>query len=250
MITGIAVDDEKIILEELCAMIKQTEIELVSAFQDPLEALESIKSLKPDVVFLDIEMPGLNGIEMARKIAHFDPKIQIVFVTAYEQYALKAFEVSAVHYLLKPLTQDKINEAVERVRRVLQMNEVKGDIGKPEAAFGKAGTEGRISVTDRNNIFIIKLSDIIYLKSEEGRTVLVTKKGSFMSRDGLHFWEGRLTELDFLRCHRSFIINANYIIKMIHVLGEYKEIVLDYCDVNIPISRQKIGAIKDWLGIV
>ena len=118
MMTGIAVDDERIILEELCAMIRQTEIKLARAFQDPLEALESIKSLRPDVVFLDIEMPGLNGIELARKIAGLDPKIQIVFVTAYEQYALKAFEVSAVHYLLKPLTQEKINEAVNRVHRV------------------------------------------------------------------------------------------------------------------------------------
>jgi len=250
MIRCVAVDDEKIILDELCAMIGQAEAELLGAYQDPLEALENIKSLKPDVAFLDIEMPELNGIEMARKIAHFDPKIQIVFVTAYEQYALNAFEVSAVHYLLKPLTQDKINEAVERVCRVSNMNEVKGDIGKPEATFGKAGAEGRISVTDRNNIFIIRISDIIYLKSENGKTVLVTKKGSYMSREGLRFWEVRLTELGFIRCHRSFIINANFITKMIHVLGEYKEIVLDYCGVHIPISRQKVEAIKEWLGII
>ncbi len=249
MMTGIAVDDEKIILEELCTMIRQTEIELLRAFQDPLEALEGMKSLRPDVVFLDIEMPGLNGIELARKIADFAPKIQIVFVTAYEQYALKAFEVSAVHYLLKPLTQEKISEAVERIRRVLQMNEIKGEIGKPDIVTGKTSPTDRITVKDRDNVIIIKIADIIYLKSEDGKTTLVTIKGSYESRNGLQFWEGRLTELGFIRCHRSFIINTNYITKMIHVLGEYKEIVLDYCDVNIPISRQKVSAIKEWLGI-
>ena len=250
MIRCVVVDDERVILDELCSIIAQTDAVIAGAFQDPFEALNNIKNLELDMVFLDIEMPGLNGIELARKIANVDPKIQIVFVTAYEQYALKAFEVSAVHYLLKPLTQEKINEAVERVRRVMQINEVKGDIGKPEATFGKAGAEGRISVIDRNNIFIIRISDIIYLKSENGKTVLVTKKGSYMSREGLRSWEVRLKELCFIRCHRSFIINADFITKMIHVLGEYKEIVLDYCGVHIPISRQKVDAIKEWLGII
>jgi len=189
MIRCIAVDDEKIILDELCAMIKQTEIELVGAYQDPIEALESIKSLKPDAAFLDIEMPGLNGIELARNISGFDPEIQIVFVTAYEQYALKAFEVSAVHYLLKPLTQDKIIEAVNRVHRVLQMNEIKGEIGKSDIIPGKTSPTDRITVKDRDNVIIIKISDIIYLKSEGGKTILVTKKGSYESRNGLQFWK-------------------------------------------------------------
>ncbi len=250
MIRCVAVDDERIILDELCAMIGQTGACLLGAFQDPIEALESIKAQRPDAAFLDIEMPGLNGIELARKIAEFDPKIQIVFVTAYEQYALKAFEVSAVHYLLKPLTQDKINEAVKRVQRVAQMNAVKGDIGKPLFAGGSTGAADRICVKDRDDVSIIRIPDIIYLKSEGGKTVVVTKTGSFKSGAGMQFWESSLKDNHFIRCHRSFIVNANYITKMIHVLGEYKELVLDYCDVNIPISRQKVGAVKDWLGII
>ena len=132
MIKCIVVDDEKIILDEICAMISQTEIEVERSFQDPYKALENIRDINPDVVFLDIEMPGLNGVELAKKIALFNPEIQTVFVTAYEQYALKAFEVSAVHYLLKPLTQDKINEAVKRVIRVKQMMQDRGEVGKPE----------------------------------------------------------------------------------------------------------------------
>ena len=129
------------------------------------------------------------------------------------------------------------------------MNEIKGEIGKPDIVPGKTSPADRITVRDRDNVIIIKISDIVYLKSEGGKTTLVTKKGSYESRNGLQFWESKLEELNFLRCHRSFIVNAAYITKMIHILGEYKELVLDDCDINIPISRQKIGAIKDWLGI-
>ncbi len=250
MIECIVVDDEKIILDELCTLIGQTEAVVKGAFQDPYEAFESIKALRPDAIFCDIEMPGLNGIELARKIAAFDPEIQIVFVTAYEQYALKAFEVCAVHYILKPLTFEKINEAVRRVVRVRQMSVEKGEVGKPKVVKSKTGAADRISVKERDNVIIIKIPDIVYLKSEDGRTVVVTKTGSYQSRTGLRFWENKLRGLDFIRCHRSFIVNANYITKMVHVLGEYKELILDYCDANIPISRQKISAVKEWMGIM
>ena len=246
----IVVDDERIILDELCAMIRQTEIKVLKGFQDPYQAFASIPALTPDVAFLDIEMPGLNGIELAKKIAQIDPDIQIVFVTAYEQYALKAFEVSAVHYLLKPITQDHMDEAVERVLRVAQMNEERGDIGKPGLVNSESGMIDRISVKDRDDVIILQIPDIIYIKSDGGKTVIVTKKGSYNSRTGLQFWESKLKEVDFIRCHRSYIVNAVYITRMIHILGEYKELTLDYCDVNIPISRQKVGDIKDWLGIV
>jgi len=245
----IVVDDERIILDELCTMIRQTEIKVLKAFQDPHEAFASIPSLTPDVAFLDIEMPGLNGIELAKKIAQIDPDIQIVFVTAYEQYALKAFEVSAVHYLLKPITREHIDEAVQRVLRVRRMNEQIGDIGKPALVNTESGVTSRIVVKDRDDIIIIQISDIIYIRSNGGKTVVATKKGSYSSRSGLQFWESQLKGMDFIRCHRSFVVNAMYITKMIHILGEYKELTLDYCDVNIPISRQKVGDIKDWLGI-
>ncbi len=250
MMRCIVVDDEKIILDELCGMIAQTETEIQGAFQDPFEAFQKIKNVEPDAVFLDIEMPGLNGIELAREIAKFKSEIQIVFVTAYEQYALKAFEVSAVHYLLKPLTQEKINEAVKRIKRVKAMNKNNGNIEKPEVVMDKMGTAGRISIKDRDTIIIIKIHDIIYLKSEGGKIVIVTKKGSYRARTGLQFWENKLEGLGFIRCHRSFIVNTAYITKMIHILGEHKELVLDYCDVNIPISRNKVAAIQDWLGIL
>lgn len=251
MVKCIVVDDEKIMLNDICNLIKETgKVQIEGAYKSPYDALNTIKESNPDVVFLDIEMPELNGIELARKIANSNSDTQIVFVTAYEQYALKAFEVSAVHYLLKPLTQEKINEAVNRVLRVKRMNTPKGKVEKPQFINSQTGVFDIISIKNNDNIIVIKISDIIYLKSENRRTSIVTKDGSYQSWTGLLFWENKLKDYSFRRCHRSYIVNMNYIKKIIHILGEYKELTLDYCDVNIPISRQKISVIKDCLGII
>jgi len=251
MIKCIVVDDEKIMLNDICNLITETgKVKIQGAYKSPYDALDFIKGSSPDVVFLDIEMPGLTGIDLARKIANYNSDTQIVFVTAYEQYALKAFEVSAVHYLLKPLTQEKINEAVNRVIKVKQMDAPKGKVENPQFINSQTGVVDRISVKNNDNIIIIKISDIIYLKSENRKISIVTKDGSYQSWAGLLFWEDKLKDYRFIRCHRSYIVNMNYIKKIIHILGEYKELTLDYCDINIPISRQKISVIKDCLGII
>ena len=249
MIKCIIADDEKIILDELCLLISNTGTKIVGAYQDPYEALEDIASKKPDAVFLDIEMPGMNGIELARKISKLYPLVQIVFATAYERYALQAFEVAAIHYMLKPMTQEKVDSAIERIERVCRMNTIQGEVGKPMDTDAGHRNYGKIIVKERNDVIILKTADILYLKSENGKALIVTKNGSYKSQSGLSIWESRLKKSGFVRCHRSFIVNSAYIMRMIHILGDYKELVLDYCDVNIPISRQKVSKVKDILGI-
>lgn len=251
MIKCILVDDERILLNELYTLIEQTgKVQIVGAYQDPFKALKKIKHAKIDAVFLDIEMPKLNGIELAKRIAKISPNIQIVFVTAYEQYALKAFEVSAVHYLLKPITQDKLDEAITRVLRIQQMNTFNRNIEMPTLVKDNSNRIDRISVKDGDSTFIIKITDMLYLKSENRKTIIVTKIGSYRSRIALQTWENKLTDLGFARCHRSYIINTEYISKLIHIIGEYKELTLDYCDVNIPISRQYVNTLKERIGIL
>ena len=249
MIRCIVVDDEKIILEELCMLLDNAEVKVEGEYQDPYEALNNIGDINPDAAFLDIEMPGINGIELAKKFINISPNTQIVFVTAYENYALNAFEVSAVHYLLKPVTQQKLDEAIRRIERVYHMSEVKSDSGSPSLLKNNEGLSDKITIKDRDNVFIIKINDIIYIKSENGKTTLVTKKGSYSTRSGMVYWERNLECYGFIRCHRSYIVNLSYVTQMLHILGEYKELVLDYCDANIPISRQKVNSIKNLLGV-
>lgn len=251
MIKSILVDDEIMLLGELRSLIEQTgKVHVCGTYNDPYEALEKIRETKIDAVFLDIEMPKMNGIELAKRIAKINQDIQIVFVTAYEQYALKAFEVSAVHFLLKPVTEDRLNQAIDRILRVKQMNTFCGDINMPHFTKGNARRNDRVSVKDGDNTFIIKTADILYLKAENRKTIMVTKNGSYKSRTSLQAWEDKLNELGFIRCHRSYIVNSDYILKLIHIIGEYKELTLGYCNVNIPISRQYVNCLKDQMGIV
>lgn len=249
MIKSILVDDEIMLLGELRALIEQTgKVQVCGTYNDPYEALVKIRDTKVDAVFLDIEMPKMNGIDLAKRIAKIDDDIQIVFVTAYEQYALKAFEVSAVHFLLKPVTEDRLNQAIDRVLRVKRMNKLGGD-NIPQFTKGNANSNDRVSVKDGDNTFIIKTADILYLKSENRKTIIVTKSDSYKSRTSLQEWGNKLNEIGFIRCHRSYIINSDYILKLIHIIGEYKELTLDYCNVNIPISRQYINNLKRKVGI-
>lgn len=244
------VDDEEIILNELCTIVEQNrDARVCGAFTEPEKALAAIERLKPDVAFLDIEMPEISGIEMAKRIGEMDADIYIIFVTAYEQYAMSAFDVSAVHYLLKPIAEEKMDEAIQRIKKLKQKNQAEQIAAEPEFIKNAMGALDRINVKNRDNIYIVKTNDILYIKSENGKTNIVTKKGSFSTRIGLQYWESNLKGTNLIRCHRSFIVNADYISKMVSIMGEYKELELEHCDAYIPIGRQNLSNVKDWLKI-
>ena len=249
MIRCIVVDDEQLLLEEMVEDLKQCDVDVIGTYQDPRTALDEIEETRPDVAFLDIEMPGINGIELAKKIQAQSQDIHIVFVTAYKEYAVKAFGVRATHYLLKPVDENGIKEAIDRVMSMKQMGRTLGTVESISLVKNNTGVADKISLNDKNDIVVIKLSDILYFTAEDGITSVVTKRGEYKSRKNLNLWEAQLKELDFVRCHKSYLVNANYIYKMKHVLGEYKELQLNYCDVRIPISRRKTREMKEWLGV-
>ena len=249
MIRCIVVDDEQLILGELVEFLKECDVDIAGAYQDPRTALDEIGETKPDVAFLDIEMPGMNGIELAKKMQERNTDIHIVFITAYKEYAVKAFGVSAIHYLLKPVDESGIKEAIDRVTKTKLMERDLGTVQSVSMVKNSTGVADRISLNDRNEIVVIRLSEILYFTSNDGITSVVTKKGEYKTRKNLSFWEAQLKGLDFIRCHKAFIVNANYIYKLKHILGEYKELQLNYCDVRIPISRRKTRDVKAWLGV-
>jgi len=245
----IVVDDEQLIMRELLGILEECDVEVAGAYQDPRTALDEIEETKPDVAFLDIEMPEINGIELAKKMQEGNANIHVVFITAYREYAVKAFGVNAMHYLLKPVDENGIKEAIDRVTKTKLMERELGTIESLSMVKSSSGLPDRISLNDRNDIVVIKLADILYFTSDDGTISVVTKHGEYKTRKNLNFWETQLKGLDFIRCHKAYIVNANYIYKMIHILGEYKELQLNYCDVRIPISRRKARDVKTWLGM-
>jgi DNA-binding LytR/AlgR family response regulator len=249
MISCILVDDERTILKELEQMLLDLEVSVLQLFNNPYDALDSMDNLEPDLAFLDIEMPGINGIELAKRMHLKNPNLHIVFLTAYNNYSIEAFGVGAIHYLLKPTNPKALASAITRVERFKRIQSNHNSFSQSSMLPNNGSKPDRICLMDHDDIIILHLSDILYFSSLNSITTIVTKSGEYTTRKPLNHWEHQLKSHDFIRCHKSYIINANYIHKIIHMLGDQKEIELSYCKILIPISRRKLKDIKKWLGL-
>lgn len=182
---------------------------LVAEASDGRAALELAEQLKPDVVFLDVEMPELNGIETARAIQDQNPNIVIIFATAYEGYMGDAFEVYAFDYLMKPFKVERVIQTLERVRERLRMRidrPLTPQVTVPRAA------SGRMMLRHRDGVTFVDYEDILLVQREDRATVIYTKNEErFVTSDSLSEMEEKLPKDVFFRCHKSYIINLNQI---------------------------------------
>ncbi len=195
---------------------------LVAEAADGQTALELVESLKPNVVFLDVEMPEMNGVACARAIQDLDPNIMIIFATAYEGYMGDAFEVYAFDYLMKPFKVERVIQTLERARERLMMRIVPPM--KPNVAAPKA-TGGRMMLRHREGVTFVDYEDILLVQREERSTVIYTLDGErFVTSDSLSEMEERLPKDVFFRCHKSYIINLNHI-KDISPYGRWTYVV-------------------------
>ena len=182
---------------------------LVAEASDGKTALELAEQLKPDVVFLDVEMPEMNGIETARAIQDQNPNIVIIFATAYEGYMGDAFEVYAFDYLMKPFKVERVIQTLERVRERLRMR-IDRPVTPRKAAPSVAS--GRMMLRHKDGVTFVDYQDILLVQRENRSTVIITKdEERFVTTDSLTEMEGRLPSDVFFRCHKSYIINLNHI---------------------------------------
>lgn len=201
------IDDESDAVDSLELIIDDflPNLEVVGAFTDPRKALKRISVLKPELVFLDINMPGLTGFEFLEKVKSID--FEVVFTTAYDEYALKAFDFGAANYLLKPISIDNIKKAVKRI------------VDKKEAAKleneTKNADDNKISVSSVDGVHYIKPSEIVYLGADNAATIIHLKnKKQIHGKATLKDFETILAK-DFIRIHHSSIININQVKKLI-----------------------------------
>ena len=182
---------------------------LVAEAGDGKTALELVEKLKPDVVFLDVEMPEMTGVECARAIQDFDPNVVIIFATAHDRYMGDAFEVYAFDYLIKPFKVERVIQTLERVRERLLGRTgrvVAVPVPKPRALAG------RMMLRHREGVTFVDLQDILLIQREDRTTVLYTENdGRYVTNDTLGEMEERLPADVFFRCHKSYIINLNCI---------------------------------------
>ena len=221
MPSAVVAEDEALLREELVARLKEAwpELDLLAACEDGGAALEAIAAHRPDVAFLDIRMPGLTGLEVASAAAQSSPRTQVVFVTAYNQYAIDAFERGAVDYLLKPIDPARLAATVKRVKSRLasgasNADEIAALLEKMRAA---PSTEPKrtplqwITASVGKETRLILVEDVAYFKAEDKYTVVVTGEGEALIRKPIRELLEALDPAAFKQVHRSTIVNLRAI---------------------------------------
>lgn len=207
-ITCIIIDDEKLARELLLEYVQQMpNLQVIGECGKGKEAVEAIDRLKPDLIFLDVQMPGMNGFDVLDEITH-DP--YVIFCTAYDQYAIKAFEKNAVDYILKPLDQERFKLGVERAinRMKVEQNNV-GELLRNLKTENKTSYDSHIFVQKSEKLLNLPVEEIVYLEASGDYTILSTKSDQFVSSSGIGKLEEILNPEIFIRVHRSTIININ-----------------------------------------
>lgn len=241
MIRTLLVDDEAPSREELRFIIERyADIEIVAEARSGQECLQFIKEFSPHAIFLDIEMFDKNGIDIANEIEHMKDKPYIIFSTAYQQYAVKAFEVEALDYILKPYEQERVLAALDRLKKKISSIEPKSS---PKAKL----IIKRIVGESQGKLVAIAPEEILYMEVDERKSKLVTTKGKYCSKYSVHELEEMEWPIPFIRTHRSYLVNVEKIEEVIPWYNYTLKLKLAGVTEEIPVSRSFVKNIKDKL---
>ena len=242
MIKTLIVDDEAPAREELIYSLKKFgEIEIIGEASHGIEAVELNNKLKPDLIFLDIQMPKLNGVDVARKILDTNHNPYIVFVTAYEKYAVDAFEVNAMDYILKPIAEERLEKAMEKI-----LDKMKN---RDKTSFRKYENTSKICAYDNGKLIPLDLKEIIYATVEDRNTVIFSTRGKYEVNYNLGELYERLDSPSFYRSHKSYLINLDYIEFIEPWFNSTFNVILKNVDIKIPVSRGQAKEFKEIMNI-
>lgn len=237
MIRALIVDDEMLARRLLHEYLQTYEdVELIGECDNGLDAVNTITDLQPDLVFLDMQMPRLSGLEVL-ELTQRDHGV--IFTTAYDQYAVKAFDLHAVDYLLKPIAQARFDEAMARARRFM---------GQPSAGLQAVATRAtgkleRLLIRDRNQLHVLALDTVDCVEAQDDYICIYSQGKSYLKTQSLTELETRLNSAQFVRAHRSWIINLGHL-KNIERLAKDTFVAVLHNGRKIPISRAGHERIK------
>lgn len=252
-ITCLIVDDEQVALDGLALLCSKYEhLEIVGFCKNGLEAIDRIGELKPDLVLLDIQMPKVNGIEVLASLERPLPKV--IFVTAYDQFAIKAFEINAIDYLLKPFTDERFDLAMSRAIDQILANKAtsfdqliktheKPGIDNPDV---REQDEHRIVIKADGRIHMIPKSDIIIFEAYDYYVKIHTQERYYLVRETLKNLEGQLSPDLFMRTHKSYIVHKIFVKTLVKQTGGIYILELSG-DLKAKISRTRLNVVEDWL---
>jgi two-component system, LytTR family, response regulator len=236
--TSIIIDDERLARKELISMLKDFEqIEVVGEAEDVPSAIELINSSNPQVLFLDIQMPGKSGFDLLNELKIYS---HIIFVTAFDEYAIRAFEVNALDYLLKPITHERLEKAINRIGEA--------EISK-EVILNKLNYDDRLLISVDSHLQFLKINSIISINSAGDYSEVHRSNGQKgLTNKSMKEWEQRLPESYFCRIHRSTIINMEFVDKMEEWFNYSYRVFLKGISKPYLISRRYVSKLKEKLG--
>jgi len=245
ILKAIVVDDERLARKELMNLLKvHDDIEIAGEAAHADEALALIRDTDPDIVFLDIQMPGRNGFELLEELERVP---QVIFVTAFDEYALKAFEVSALDYLLKPVESDRLAQAIDKVRAVLKEQE-KQEQENLQPANHLLGAQDQIFLKDGDKCWFVRLEDIRVFESEGNYVRVFFKTNKPLILKSLNALEERLDSKSFFRANRKHIVNLKWIDQVENWFnGGLRLTLLD--GTQIEVSRRQAARFRDLLSL-
>ncbi|HSD62568.1 MAG TPA: LytTR family transcriptional regulator DNA-binding domain-containing protein [Ignavibacteriaceae bacterium] len=235
-IKAIIIDDETLgrqIIKKF--LLEHEDIELIDECSNGFDGVKKINELKPDLVFLDIQMPKLNGFEMLELI---DSPPVIIFTTAYDQYAIKAFEVNAADYLLKPFSSERFEEALGKAKLHLINKTEENNVVKELIKHTQESKEylERIVIKDGAKIHIIPVVSVKYIEAQDDYVMIHSTEGNLLKQKTMKYFEEHLSPEDFLRVHRSYIVSIPHIKKIELLEKDTYKIILDDGD-RLPVSK-------------
>ena len=249
-------DDEQLARSELCFQLERsTDVQVVGQAADGVQAVALAESLVPDLVLLDVQMPGMTGFEVAHQLLERGVQTRVVFVTAFDQYAISAFEVNAVDYLLKPVEASRLARSIRRVQQLVSQSQPAGEKQELQRivkyTIEQRSRRDRLAVKTGNRFLLIQADDIVYASLADEVIKIVTESVSgtsnYRTLDELH------THLDttvFWRVHRSHVVNINKIKEIVPwVSRNYILKMKDRKDTEIPVSRAQTKRLREYLSL-
>ena len=244
-IKTLIIDDEQLARELIKNYLADYSfIEIIAECTDGFKGMKAIQELQPDLIFLDVQMPKLTGFEMLELLEN--PPV-VIFTTAYNEYAIKAFDINAIDYLLKPFSRERFSKALEKVK---EKSELKGNESDKLKEFinkvtGTEKTE-RIVVKTGTKIQVIPVDSILYLEAQDDYVMLYTPEGKFLKQQTMKHYESTLDSAVFVRIHRSYIVNIQQVVRIEPYEKESWQVMLKN-NSKLPMSKNGYSILKKRL---
>lgn len=254
MIKTMIVEDEKLAREELKYLInKEADFEVLFEAGDGKKALEILNNEQVDLIFLDIKIPGLSGMEIARILKEKENSPYVIFTTAYDEYAVEAFQLAAVDYLLKPISDQRFQESLNKIKKEIgegnNFNQQLENLFSRINSQNKDNSLNKIAVMEKDYYLMLDFKDVYYFATQDKKVWAHCHKKSYMTGFQLKELEEMLPE-QFFRIHKSYIVNLKHIKAVIPWFkGKYQVLMEDYSEHKIPVSRSKVDQINTLLNL-